>query len=283
MFGLGLSRYVPKWLRPAVMALADHVMIRHNRIEARTHRLMLRLSPMLPRDRFVGRVGFPSPCLEVRFTPAVGATPDDQAFVAIIGLFSTPTGLGQGARLMLNDLASRGCKVVAVDVTQFLKLDNCERDTGPLHTDRLDTGTLPISDLAVLPVTDVIIHLNPPQYGRVYLALPRSTTANARVIAYWAWELEKTPPEWKLAAQFCDEIWVPSRFVAQAIGAQEADGHRRPIRIVPHAVEANPLLVTKTAEKCLALRARYGLSGTTFVGGYSFSMRSVFARKIRSA
>jgi glycosyltransferase involved in cell wall biosynthesis len=170
---------------------------------------------------------------------------------------------------MVRDLTARGHDIVTVDVTRFLKLPGDEPTDGALNID----------DLTNLPVSKVVIHLNPPEYCKVYFALPRPAKIRARIIAYWAWELECTPPEWKVAAKFCDEIWVPSKFVAHALLAQERIGQGRPVRVVPHAVDAAPIGPRKTRDMCLALRHPHGLRESTFVVGYSFSMGSVFARK----
>jgi glycosyltransferase involved in cell wall biosynthesis len=247
MFGLGLSRLVPTRFRPAVVGLGKLVVIQCFRVRARARLLKQRLTPALPPNRAVAADGI----------------------VAVVGLFSMSTGLAQGARLMLNRLAASGRDVVAVDVTQLLKFEITEPDNDALN----------IADLAALRVADIIIHLNPPEYNRVYLALPSAVTARARIVAYWAWELERTPAEWNIAAKFCDEIWVPSAFVAQSVRAQEYSGHRRPVKVVPHAVAADPLFPRKTHDICLALRVRHGLGSMTLVGGFSFSMRSAFVRK----
>ena len=47
--------------------------------------------------------------------------------------------------------------------------------------------------------------------------------------AYWAWELPRAPKTWLSDAAMADEVWVPSRYVAQAL-----DGARRRVRVVLH-------------------------------------------------
>jgi glycosyltransferase involved in cell wall biosynthesis len=247
VLGLGLLGYVPEGLRPAVVRTSERIQIAHCRLGARAFLLRQKLAPALPRARLL-----------------TGTGP-----IAVVGIFSSSTGLAQGARLMVKDLTARGHDIVAVDVTRFLKLPGDE------PTD----GALTIGDLTNLPVSKVIIHLNPPKYSQIYFALPQPVKVRARVIAYWAWELECTPSEWKVAAKFCDEIWVPSKFVAHALLAQERMGQGRPVRVVPHAVDVAPIGPRKTRDMCLALRNRHGLRESTFVVGYSFSMGSVFARK----
>jgi glycosyltransferase involved in cell wall biosynthesis len=43
---------------------------------------------------------------------------------------------------------------------------------------------------------------------------------NGYRIAYWNWELETVPDEWVEAAGLVDEIWSPTRFVADAMSAR---------------------------------------------------------------
>lgn len=209
--------------------------------------------------------------VERRELPARGRnTFPEQAPIILIGLFASPSGLGRGVRLMWQDLRRRNRQVVAIDVTDL----GYKRRRRPLPD-----GVQGLEALARLAPGPTIIHVNPPVYLDVYLAMPAAFRMNARLVAYWAWELERLPESWKRHAQFCDEIWVPSKFVAAAARQTLPDETRWPIRVVPHAVAADPIGSPVTPERRMNARSRLGLSSQAFIAGYTFAITSNFARK----
>jgi glycosyltransferase involved in cell wall biosynthesis len=239
MFGLGLIRFVPAALRPPIIRAVDLTR------QAVTGWQLRRETVRPPRH-------FP---------------PDSP--VILIGLFASPTGLGQGARLMLADLRRHGRGVTAVDATRALRLPG----------GALPEGVLPHSALATLPPGPVVVHLNPPLYGYMYLLMPKSLRLASRMIAYWAWELDQVPEHWLVDAGITDEIWAPSDFVAEALRRRLGPAARQPVRVVPHPVEAIPFGPRRTPADIAAARARHGLPAATFIAGTSFAMSSNFARK----
>lgn len=85
-------------------------------------------------------------------------------------------------------------------------------------------------------------------------------------IGVWWWELSEFPEQWHGAFDLVDEIWVGSRFVADALAA-----------VSPVPVMSFPLPVT-VPEGIVADRAALGLpDGFTFL--FSFDFNSVFERK----
>jgi glycosyltransferase involved in cell wall biosynthesis len=56
-------------------------------------------------------------------------------------------------------------------------------------------------------------------------------------IGFWVWELERVPASWTRASRVFHEIWVPSRFVADAM---IASGVATPVRLMPHPVALAP-------------------------------------------
>lgn len=136
--------------------------------------------------------------------------------VSVVGFHHAVIGLGEGARLQAQAWRSADMDVEAVDVSALI-------------------GN-PQPPLLAMPSGDrtVISHLNPPELLR-YLALTDGRAiAGRRHIGYWAWELPKPPPSWRLAFDLVDEIWVPSRFVAESLA--RLPGAHPPIRVVPHPV-----------------------------------------------
>lgn len=239
MFGLGLIRFVPAPLRPPVI-WAVH-----------------RLRDAVPRVRLL---------LEPR---RGGKNVPAEAPVTLIGLFASPSGIGQGARLMWRDMQRHGRAVIAVDATALLRVPGGERPEGVLDRAALRT-------LAPGPI---VVHLAPPLYEAMYFWMPRKLRRRARLIGYWHWELDRVPPAWRAGVALCDEIWAPSDFVADAMRLLLGPGARQPVRVVPHAVDAIPLGPRKTIERCRAARARQNLPQDAFIVGYSFSMSSNFTRK----
>ncbi len=187
--------------------------------------------------------------------------------VAIAGLFSTRCGLQRGAELMRLDLQARGIETLALDLSHHLGL--------PATTPTEATG-----DLAALEAwapTDLVIHLNPPEYLSGLCLFPPPLLARVTKIAYWAWELTVLPAPWRAAARTADEIWTPSPFVAETIAAAIPE-QAHAVRVVPHAVDRAPPRRLTAAEAEQA-RERHGIPGGAFTVGTSFSFHSNYARK----
>lgn len=239
MFGLGLIRFVPVPLRAPISQAVDWTLHRVNRAR-------LQLEPRRrPRDWL------------------------EDGPVLLVGLFASPTGLGQGARLMLADLERRGRRVTAVDVTRLLGLPGGQPPDG-VADGRAVTG---------LPPGRVVVHLNPPLYATLFLRLPKAFRRASRMIGYWAWELDRVPEGWAHEMRLADEIWVPSDFVAGAVRTRLPAVGPPVVRVVPHAVDALPFGPRRTAADIAAARTRHGLPDTAFIAGFSFAMSSNYARK----
>lgn len=195
--------------------------------------------------------------------------PEDGTPWIIIGLFSSPTGVGQGARLMYADCRARGRTVVAIDVTEALRLPSGRRPEGVSGPEALDDAAPGL----------VVAHLNPPLYGHFYGRIPKALRKKSFMVGYWAWELPRVPETWAIDAALVDEIWTPSAFVANAVRATFGEGECPPVRVVPHAVRACPLGPPIVPERRRCVRRHHGLPEDAFVVGYSFAMASNFARK----
>src|SRR5579859_8224872 len=146
MFNLGLLRFVPKPLRPPLVFGVDRVRIVANRSRQRLE------------SQRTGRNRFPA-----------------DAAVTLIGLFASPSGIGQAARLMWRDMQRRGRAVTAVDVTATLHIPGGQRPEGVLDAMALET-------MAPGPI---VVHLSPPLYEAVYFRLPHLLRQRARLIGYW--------------------------------------------------------------------------------------------------
>ncbi len=124
----------------------------------------------------------------------------------------------------------------------------------------------------------IVIHLNPPEFETLYFKLPIKLRRRSRIIAYWAWELEIMPKAWRRAARLCDEIWVPSEFVAEAVRRLLGSEAVQQVQVVPHPFDGGEQKPQDPWVK-MATRARYGFSNDEFIAGYSFAFSSNFARK----
>jgi glycosyltransferase involved in cell wall biosynthesis len=170
---------------------------------------------------------------------------------------------------MWHDMRQRGRMVTAIDMTAALHLPGGERPSGVCGPEVLREQ----------PVGPIVLHLNPPLYGLAYGMLPRRLRLRSRLIAFWAWELDRMPGDWLLHAKFAEEFWVPSEFVAAALRRLLGPACGSPIHVVPHAVDAMPFGPRRSAELAGAARARHGLPPAAFIAGYSFAMGSNWARK----
>jgi glycosyltransferase involved in cell wall biosynthesis len=151
--------------------------------------------------------------------PSPGARPAEP--ITVVGCLRSTTGLGQSARLCHSALSGQGFDVHGIDVSSEL-MQPLDFPDYTFRDGRLLRG----------PGT-LLMHVNAPLMPFVFLSLGRQIVSQKWIVGYWAWELPVVPPEWTLGAAFVHEIWVPSRFVAQAVSARVADV---PIRVLPHPV-----------------------------------------------
>jgi glycosyltransferase involved in cell wall biosynthesis len=138
-----------------------------------------------------------------------------------VGCLRAATGLGESARLCYEALTRTGLDVRAIDVSSILfqtndLFDYQFRDGGNTR----GRATL-------------VVHVNAPLMPLVLLALGRKVIRDKWIVGYWAWELPEVPREWDIGACLVHEIWVPSQFVAAAVGTRIKNV---PIRVLPHPV-----------------------------------------------
>jgi ADP-heptose:LPS heptosyltransferase len=194
--------------------------------------------------------------------PGAGTASPDLDNIVVAGLLSSPTGLGQSARLCSDAIRDIGYRISTVDLCPQFKIPGNVAFDGGAGSPRAGSGIL-------------LLHVNAPQVPRALWHLDRALTRDKLIVGCWAWELERTPPDWSEGARCVHEIWAPSRFAAAAM-AGSVPG--RPVRIVPHV--AAPAAPTGDGrERAGAARAALGLPGAAFVAAYGFSMLSGFERK----
>jgi len=77
-----------------------------------------------------------------------------------------------------------------------------------------------------------LIHVNADQVPVVHAHLGQSFFDNHYNIGFWHWELPELPDEWLGSFGLLNEVWVPSRFVADAVSAKSPV----PVVRMPHAI-----------------------------------------------
>jgi glycosyltransferase involved in cell wall biosynthesis len=90
--------------------------------------------------------------------------------------------------------------------------------------------------LEIYPIT-ILTHAAEPYFESGYERAGLWPGENIYRIAYWAWELEAVPDQWVQAAELVDEIWAPTRFVAEAMRARMP----KPVYHMLPGVEVGPV------------------------------------------
>jgi len=212
------------------------------------HRLW-RLLPARQRRRAGSEIAaLFAPRIDVGRPPAHGP-------VAVLGELSRPSGLGEGARLMLRALDALRVANRAVDVGRHLPA--ADAAAPPAATDALPAGA------------PLVVHVAAPLLPPVLLRLPRRLVRGRRVVGFWNWELPDLPADWRAGARFVHEVWVPSPFTAAAV-EKLLPGR---VRVVPFPLAVAPPLAGAFD------RAAFGWPAACVVVLVSANLASSFERK----
>ncbi|NNU16750.1 glycosyltransferase [Parvularcula sp. ZS-1/3] len=139
--------------------------------------------------------------------------------VTLVGYLKTESGVGEAARNKEAALRSAGVQVHrrTLRAEGFANLEDGEEDS--------------LEDARIL-----YLHVNADRTLGTLGTLSEKERLGRYRIGYWAWELRTFPSHWVAAADGLHEIWVPSRFVRDAV-AERID---KPITLIPHPVVINP-------------------------------------------
>ena len=185
--------------------------------------------------------------------PLPDANPRGGFPIGIAGLFSTASGVGEGARLAYASLEAAGLAPTAFDLSPAF---------GQVELDEVARRR---------PVTpgagSLIVHHNAPYLPHALWALGRARVRGRRIIGYWAWELPRLPDGWQASMRYLHEIWVPSTFTRDAVAAAT----NKPVHVVRH-----PLPPTTASPN---MRGKFGLPEQALVVLNVFHLGSAFARK----
>lgn len=146
--------------------------------------------------------------------------------LVIAGMFKTANGIGRAARACFDTLTADGLNPIAVDLSDLLN-----------QVDQ--TSDVPLSPMPKTKTGTLILFANAPETERALSGLGLHRLRSWQIIGCWAWELSTAPPGWARQARFLSEIWTPSRFVSESLGA----GMPVSVRTVPHHVR--PLAVDR--------------------------------------
>ncbi len=220
-------------------------------------RLPLRLRLAL-RDGLI-RLGGPTPPASSTqaFLAALAATarPGRAAEgVALVGYPFGEFGLGESTRSMALGLASTGIALDVVDIGSLTRHRQDDRTIASLVTNRMGRRVN-------------ILHVNCDALPDTMAALGRVHFEGRYTIVRPYWELDRIDPAWIAALSKVDEIWAPTRFVADVF-RQAVD---MPVTHVPVSIEieAQPD----------GLRARLGLPEARHLFLFAFDFHSFPARK----
>jgi glycosyltransferase involved in cell wall biosynthesis len=112
-----------------------------------------------------------------------------------------------------------------------------------------------------------VLYVNADVTPHARRSLPDHIFDGRYTVGYWAWELPEFPDDWLGSFRFVNEVWVPSRFVQDAVAAKSPV----PVLRIPHAVERTRLP---------SLNRRYfGLPEGVFLFLMMYDVNSVQERK----
>jgi glycosyltransferase involved in cell wall biosynthesis len=182
------------------------------------------------------------------------AVPDGAAArgVNILSHFCNPSGLQQAALWAKAALERAGLQTSCRDVPVPRRV---------VPTDREEW-----LGLETFPVT-ILNHAAEPYFVSGYDRAGLCRREGVYRIAYWNWELERVPEQWVKAAELVDEIWAPTRFVAEAMRAAMP----KPVYHMLPGVEIGPVETVS--------RESIGIPKDHFVFLFMFDLHSQVHRK----
>jgi len=172
----------------------------------------------------------------------------------VIGFFRQEFGIAQGARLSATIVRHCDIPHSLIQAPYKGKLLDLNDEFSDLLQ---ESNPQPIN----------LFHVNPDGMQRVFEMFKSSFFLGKYNIGYWAWELPRFPQQWLQHFTGLQEIWVPSRYVFEAIHPISPI----PVHILPHAIECPSHLQ--------ADRKRFGLPENKFIFLTMFDLNSTRTRK----
>jgi glycosyltransferase involved in cell wall biosynthesis len=175
--------------------------------------------------------------------------------VIVVGPLRASSSFGRLARVLVSHFQRADIPVFVYDVSEAFSAAE------------LDLFGQPATPAQLRAPATIVLVATPDQFGYLRSFLPGDFSGQ-HVVGFCPWELERLPESWAEPLSLLDEVYVPSRFVADAFAASQPD---LPTRIVP-CLEMPERLPR-------AQRARFGLPEDAFILLTVFSLRSGLERK----
>ncbi len=176
--------------------------------------------------------------------------------INVVANFCYPSGVQQAALASVAALELAGLSTSCRDLpTQEnpLRAADVDRWRGFLGLELFDT---------------TLLHVQPDLLPDVYEMAGLAPRSDIFRIGVWYWELESPPPEsWTLAGSLLDELWAPTRFIAEALRkVMPIDVVTMPPGVAPPTFHPRP-------------RRHFGLDSDTFLFFFSYDTLSITERK----
>ena len=181
--------------------------------------------------------------------PATG-----QPGATLIGYTHGVLGMGEHVRMSAEALSSTKVPYGVLDI-------------GTGSKDRPDKLTGSYPRVATNRFRANIFHVNADQMLPTYCGLGSAFFRDRYNIGFWAWELARWPTPWMPVLEMVDEIWAPSRFIADCLRSATD----KPVTHMPLCVELPRF------EKLP--RSRFGLPEADCLFLFAFDFNSYIERK----
>ncbi len=173
--------------------------------------------------------------------------------VGVFGYLTAESGIGEGARSSVLSLEAAGVPVKAINV-----------EVGAFANQE---SSFTVAEGRDNPFAVNLVHLNADHVAMLPERIGAENYTGRYTIGFWAWELAEFPDALAPAFEAVHEVWVPSSYVAKAIGAKT----RKPVKVMPHRVEVTPPAAVS--------RQKFGMSADAVVFLTALDFNSFLERK----
>eukprot|EP01037_Dinobryon_pediforme_P012772 gene12772-12869_t len=213
----------------------------------------LKIDPRIIRPE-LARMPAPVPQIAHETAPRWTAPAGPAREVTVIGYLRTASGVGEVGRQTLRSLEAGSLAVEGIDVALNVAASRDDASAGRLI---VETSSSAVQ----------IFNINADQLPQVIDHLGARLRPDALRINIPFWELSRYPEPWLAGLAAMDEIWAPSRFIAEALSGRIATS----VVHMPVAIEFTP---PKPMD-----RARFGLPEGRFLFFFAFDFLSFIERK----
>lgn len=125
----------------------------------------------------------------------------------VVGLMTSPTGMGEGARLIYSGLIGSGLEASYIDLTWRFLPELAQTVSFPSSPPISETGP-------------IILHMNPSEIPTVLHLIGPDFFKGRKLIGIWAWEQDILPQNWVKMQVYFDELWAISKYMYKALSEQ---------------------------------------------------------------